>query len=241
MIKKWEILYWLNLFAILINWSVVSSMAIPLDSWFIMPCMIILIMSCVPPAVMSLAVWRKLRGKDIGSVYLNALFVRKAKFSFSVLLILLGWFWWANSLTAILFGTVMASWVSAVVFWRVGNKDLDAILPEVKYNRNKPHATATEIQSCNNTTSHPIFNLSYGIESAPELHYANEGLLNLTSNISNSSHSNTPSIYNPLVSNFEDSFSMSSAINPASGMPMVNDAVDCYGNVYGTNSAESGY
>lgn len=241
MIKKWEILYWLNLFVILINWSVVTCMAIPQDTWFIMPCMIILIMSCVPPAVISLAVWRKLHGKDIGSVYLNALFVRKTKFSFSVLLILLGWFWWANSLTAILFGTVMASWGSAVVFWRVGNKDLDAVLPEFKYNRNKPHTTFSENYHCNNTMARPSLNASRGIESVPALHYANESLLNPNSSVSNLSHSTTLGLSNPLTSNFEDLFSTAPAINPASGMPMVNDAVDCYGNVYGTNSTGSDY
>lgn len=222
MIQKWEILYWLNLFAILINWSVVSSRAIPLDSWFIMPCMIILIMSCVPPAVMSLAVWRKLRGKDIGSVYLNALFARKAKFSFSVLGVLLGWFWWSNSFTAILFGTVIASWMSALVFWLVGSKDLDAVLPEAK----------------NNTMVNFTFNFSRGIESVPTLHYANECLSNLTSNASNFSDSSS---FNSYSSSFENSSPTSPTINPASGMPMVNDSFDIHGDVYGTNSHWNNY
>ena len=223
MIRQWMFFYWANHVAIVANAVCFSCYFMPIDSWFIMPCLIVGAL-CMVPVFFSFILWPSIKNKGICHLFLRQLFFKKISASLSVTLLGFAWAWWGGGM-AILGGSVVASILGNIVFWMVKRHELSAVLPDIAAAR-QTHAARMECA--------PVADSISGVG------YSYCG--DVMSSISETSFSpltNPAQFMTSTVSTVDvrhhDSF------NPASGLPMVNSAFDSQGNVYGTNSANNGY
>lgn len=216
----WKFFFWGNHAVIAVNTFLFSCFLIPIDSWYIMPCLIVTAI-CMAPIFYSLILWSVIKGKNIGHLYLCRLFFRKTIMSLPLVLLIFAWSWWGGGM-AILVGGIVASWLGNIIFWTSKRHDLSAVLPEMVVSRqplryqltgataggHEPVLSAMvgSMQDCGNNT--------VGMTNAADIH-------------------STP--YMASAANIDTH--RYDAFNPASGLPMVNSAFDYHGNAYGTSSA----
>ena len=226
MIKKWQWMYWINHFIVAANAFVFIYACSAVDTWYVMPCVIVTILS-LAPVFISYLYWPVIKRVDVSAQYFNDLFVKKVSVSLPLILIIQTWSWWGGG-AAILGGSIIASWLGNAVFWFVGAKDLNCVLPAVS-NIGAEYGRAQIAD-----------NVFHQINSASDLP--------MTAGANNAYYS-VNSVRRdvgvmPLISSATSTLSEVShheIFNPASGLPMVNSSFDCHGNVYGTTSTGSDY
>lgn len=156
MMHKWKILFWLHWSLVVLNAVALMWFLIPVNSWFVMPCIIVTAMS-VAPIFFSVVLWKELSGNEITQKYLNTLMLTKSLFSVSVMLLFYAWFWWSMNVNALLLGSVMTSWLGNAVFWFVRNKDLAVILPECTSKGLYSSGRCRMLNDTNPTTGLPMY------------------------------------------------------------------------------------
>lgn len=223
MIRQWMFFYWANQVAIVTNTIFFSYYFMPINSWFIMPCIIVGAL-CMAPVFFAFTLWSPIKNQGICHLFLRRLFFKKISMSLSVTLVGFAWAWWGGGM-AILGGSVVASILGNIVFWMVKRHELSAVLPDIAATR-KTHAARMECAP----TAVSISGIAHS--------YCGDVMLSI-SETGFSPLPNPDQFMASTVSTVDvrhhDSF------NPASGLPMVISVFDSQGNVYGTNSANGEY
>ncbi|ELY5940675.1 hypothetical protein SNN83_003803 [Cronobacter malonaticus] len=125
--KKWKFLYWLNHIAVITNalLYLYNTLGVCDALNFIVATIL-----SIAPVFISCLYWPVIFRVDVSSQYFNNLFTRKVSRSLPLILLIQAWSWWGGGV-AILGGSIIASWLGNAVFWFVGAKDLNCVLPEV--------------------------------------------------------------------------------------------------------------
>ncbi|KML22946.1 hypothetical protein VL10_14725 [Leclercia adecarboxylata] len=219
---KWKIMFWLHWSLVVLNAVALMWFLIPVDSWFVMPCIIVTAMS-VAPLFFSAIVRKKLDEKNIGAVYLNSLMRKKCLSAMAIMLIFYAWFWWSINANALLFGSVITSWLGNAVFWFVRHKDLVAILPALKSASKPTQFNSLIVNDMGLTVGADGYNVP-----SPNVYlncvYPSSGSENIP--FKSAGMCDAPPIYDHL-----------NYVNPASGLPMIGGVggIDVNGNTYGTD------
>ncbi|MGR7043403.1 hypothetical protein ACU63Y_20735 [Klebsiella aerogenes] len=223
MIRQWMFLYWVNHFIIAANAIYFSYCFMPIDSWFVMPCLIVSVM-CMVPMFFSFTCWSALRVNNDYDLYLLNIFFKKVIVSTPFILLIFAWAWWGGGM-AILVGSVIASWLGNIVFWVVDQDALSAVLPE---------RTASRQCSFRGNQADAAVSVYMSNFSGAGNTMLDGGCCNKNNEYVNTSVSVGYSTTNTMADTSRyDSF------NPASGLPMAGSGFDVQGNTYGTNSSDN--